>query len=672
MYNLYWSITNPKCYLVHDDGPTDDGPDNVSSDDDCEDTNEPFVVTSQSGAYRKWDKYSYCLFCDVRQTKLLRHCRTIHPKEIEVARALALEEDNQKEAADKIWTKVRNLGNHHHNKEVFAGKCFDLVVKKRPTKGKKVRIQKYVPCLDCFGYYHCKTLWSHRKICPLRSKTSPKKARHVKEGRALLPTAGNISKPLKVVLDRMTPDDITLIAKADVDIVNVGNKVFEESNSSRRGDLVREKMRSLAKLLKVTRDSNKKISAAADLVTPWAFNTTVNGARFLSGYNEETQEHERYSDALHMGYAVKDLALIVRGRYIKEGIKDKATEVDEFLKLKEIEWKSKDAIKKNGTDVQSYKELAKVTASQIVFFNRRRPREVESITIEEYLKQVREGHEIQDEVQMSMTTAEKIAMGRLTLLMVRGKRGRGVPVLLTKDMRESIDILFDFNQKHNSHQKFIFSRVSESATTPLRAYDCMTEMANQANLDQPEHIRTTKLRKQIATVTQVLGLKENELEQLANHMGHDIKIHREYYRLPQECLMLAKVSKLLLLADKGELHKFKGKSLDEIDITPEDTVGEEQNESDESESATDTDDVNATEGDSQTDVPGPSSANTTEAGPSGCPSYSTVGRKYNKWTKPQEDFLFSQQIIKKHLKRKTAPGRIEGEFTIKKKQGTAL
>ncbi|KAJ8034112.1 hypothetical protein HOLleu_20818 [Holothuria leucospilota] len=370
MYNLYWSITNPKCYLVHDDGP-----DNVSSDDDCEDTNEPFVVTSQSGAYRKWDKYSYCLFCDVRQTKLLRHCRTIHPKEIEVARALALEEDNQKETADKIWTKSRNLSNHNHNKDVFAGKYFDLVVKKRPAKGKKVRIQKCVPCLDCFGYYHCKTLWSHRKICPLRSKTSPKKARHVKEGRALLPTAGNISKPLKVVLDRMTPDDITLIAKADVDIVNVGNKVFEESNSSHRGDL--------------------------------------------------------------------------------------------------------DAIKKNGTDVQSYKELAKVTASQIVFFNRRGPREVESFTIEEYLKQVREGHEIQDEVQLSMTTAEKIAMGRLTLLMVRGKQGRGVPVLLTKDVRESMDILIDFNQKHNSHQMFVFSRVSEVATTPLRAHGCMTDWLNK-------------------------------------------------------------------------------------------------------------------------------------------------------------------------------------------------
>lgn len=184
--------------------------------------------------------------------------------------------------------------------------------------------------------------------------------------------------------------------------------------------------------------------------------------------------------------------------------------------------------------------------------------------------------QLEDEICQTMTTAEKITMAPLTLIMVRGKRGCGVPVLLTPDMRESIDLLIDFHKQGSEMPTFIFARTAGAAMTPLRAYDCMSELATKAELDQPENIRATKLQKHIATVYQVLALKKTELEQLANHMGHNIQIHREYYRLPQESLMLAKVSKLLILADKGKLHEYAGKSLDEIEIyTPEDVIDDE-------------------------------------------------------------------------------------------------
>ncbi|XP_057297977.1 uncharacterized protein LOC130628930 [Hydractinia symbiolongicarpus] len=38
-------------------------------------------------------------------------------------------------------------------------------------------------------------------------------------------------------------------------------------------------------------------------------------------------------------------------------------------------------------------------------------------------------------------------------------------------------------------------------------------------------------------------LEERELEMLASYMGHDIKVHREYYRLPEDTLQLAKCGK---------------------------------------------------------------------------------------------------------------------------------
>ncbi|KAK3534610.1 hypothetical protein QTP86_016760 [Hemibagrus guttatus] len=85
----------------------------------------------------------------------------------------------------------------------------------------------------------------------------------------------------------------------------------------------------------------------------------------------------------------------------------------------------------------------------------------------------------------------------------------------------------------------------------------------------PEHLRSTHLRKHVATLSQILNLKNNELDQVADFLGHDIRVHREYYRLPEATIQLAKISKLLLAMEKGRLPDLQGKSLDDIEIEDE-------------------------------------------------------------------------------------------------------
>ncbi len=84
----------------------------------------------------------------------------------------------------------------------------------------------------------------------------------------------------------------------------------------------------------------------------------------------------------------------------------------------------------------------------------------------------------------------------------------------------------------------------------------------------PEALSSTKLRKHIATMSKILNLSENEADQLADFLGHDIRIHRQFYRLPEGTLQLAKMSKVLMAMEKGTLSEFKGKKLDEIEIDP--------------------------------------------------------------------------------------------------------
>lgn len=53
---------------------------------------------------------------------------------------------------------------------------------------------------------------------------------------------------------------------------------------------------------------------------------------------------------------------------------------------------------------------------------------------------------------------------------------------------------------------------------------------------------------------------------MAGFLGHDIRVHRTFYRLPEDTLQLAKVSKILLAFDRGNIAMFKDKSLHEIDV----------------------------------------------------------------------------------------------------------
>ena len=63
------------------------------------------------------------------------------------------------------------------------------------------------------------------------------------------------------------------------------------------------------------------------------------------------------------------------------------------------------------------------------------------------------------------------------------------------------------------------------------ARDCLTKQCRGLKLKEPNLITSTCHRKYVVTVSPPLDLQEKELDLLAQHMGHDIRVHREYFRL---------------------------------------------------------------------------------------------------------------------------------------------
>ncbi|PIK37125.1 hypothetical protein BSL78_26039 [Apostichopus japonicus] len=93
--------------------------------------------------------------------------------------------------------------------------------------------------------------------------------------------------------------------------------------------------------------------------------------------------------------------------------------------------------------------------------------------------------------------------------------------------------------------------------TKLREIACLIleyqQISGQhsATLADQELLRSTQLRKHIAAMSQVMALQDNELDVLANFLGHDVRAHRKYYRLPDATTQVAKVSKLLIALEGG-------------------------------------------------------------------------------------------------------------------------
>lgn len=147
----------------------------------------------------------------------------------------------------------------------------------------------------------------------------------------------------------------------------------------------------------------------------------------------------------------------------------------------------------------------------------------------------------------------------------RGKRGRRVPLLLRECHIRYIDKcllhradagVFDSN-KH----LFALQKGTVQITNIIRR-----ESLNCEDLTHPQLLRATFLRKQVASTPKLLDLNDNDMQKLSDFMGHSIHAHKSHYRTPGLTLHIAKLSKLLIAMDEGQISNLKDKNLQGIDV----------------------------------------------------------------------------------------------------------
>ncbi|XP_067022133.1 uncharacterized protein [Acropora muricata] len=578
-------------------------------------------VKKREDNVRVYDKRQACFFCEKLYAKISRHYEHNHKDKSEVVEAFAhpLGSKERKKAIEKL----RLQGNFHHNLRVLESKSGQLIVFRRPGEGEECSRDDFLPCPYCLGFMKKKDLWRHVKGCNFRridkddDIDDDKKYQKLqtKSKLLILPSiCPGKSSLFQDVVASMKSDHISVVARNDAVISALGTMIVEKVGSTRCHD-ISQKMRNLARLLISLREAVKDENAQlSQFLRPDKFDVLIQCVMQISKFDVKRGEKEvgTPSLALHIGHSLKKCVCVVRGKALREKDKGLLEDVEHFEKLMEAEWnfrishhsittlndrkhnqpellpvtndlkKLKEFITSKiialtselqGTDrpfQQTWRDLSEMVLNRLILFNKRRGGETAKLHVETYINRPDWSKSTNQDVVASLNGIEQQLLQRLDMVEIKGKRGRKVPLLLTKEVKEAIDVLVEKRTEVGINQEnpYLFAATGNGSLGHLRAWECMRKVvtSDELKLEKPEAVTSTRLRKYVATVSQILDLQENELDWLARHLGHDISVHREYYRLHESTIELAKVGKILTTVDEGKTGLWAGKSLDDIDL----------------------------------------------------------------------------------------------------------
>lgn len=547
------------------------------------------------------DKRNYCIYCDKDVTHFVRHIFTWHSSETTVQRILSLPPKSRDRR--NIISALRKKGNFIWNRGTES-----LRPVKRIRANVQSSIEEFLPCSHCYGFYKKKSLYRHIKKCPENSDTHNRRQKSQSDGHTLL--VSDLMKHdqllTKELFPHMRADKINLMAKKDTLICQYAYSYMKGRKSKGNLDVVRQNVRKLSKLLDFIKQEKPEVQQLIDVLKPIHFSLLLRGVKHIAKYNAEMDIFESPTLAINFGTLLKKCCDLAYIKLIQiDGTNDQRKDLKILKQLIESQWadeisahashnlhekhwnknellplttdlkklnvflqtKAEEAYQqllKTEENYSAYNNLKEVLYCQIILLNRRRPAEVAQLKVKKYIA-INNNLENNNKTEFEncLSETEKILLRSYSRIVIRGKRGRGVPILLSPLMKKYFDFLISIRFHFAKDNEYIFHTSGKDC---LCGTKILYKWAERCGIDRPKTISATKLRKHLATISQLLQFSETDLEQLSRFMGHTLKTHCSFYRLSDNLYQTAKVSKLLLLLSEGGVEQFKGKNLDDIDI----------------------------------------------------------------------------------------------------------
>jgi hypothetical protein len=498
-------------------------------------------------------------------------------------------------------TRLRNLGNHMHNMKVLRERRGELIVKYRSNKA-GVTADDYLPCEYCFDYLLKSDL--HRHKCKLQAVK--RRGRVAMNSAMMVPPPEGVSKSVHDVISGMQDGGIKLIAKTDGLVKDYAAKLLAGKGMKKK-QYVRERIREACKfVIEMRKQPGLETTTLDNCIQPGHFRACVSAVKSMAGFDEETSTYSKPTVALKLGHALQKLSKLKKRNGIEQSSKDAIECADLLSELCTLEWGdevsahalgtlrerkrnkvnllpvSADVLKLNtyldkrmseateklqkgltqcGIEVV-WRDLAESTLAHIIIFNRRRQGEVSKMTVTDYNK--RTMINLNSDVVLGLSPLEKELCKMFMRIEIVGKRDKTVPVLLSNQVQKALAVLMNYRAEAGIRESNQFFFAYCHSDHHLRGCDVLRVASENCGAERPSTLRSTSLRKHVATLSQVINMKDNELDVLAQYMGHDIAVHRQFYRLPNDVLQTSKIAKILLAMEKGQLGNLAGKSLDDL------------------------------------------------------------------------------------------------------------
>ncbi|XP_029298586.1 LOW QUALITY PROTEIN: uncharacterized protein LOC115015426 [Cottoperca gobio] len=535
---------------------------------------------------------NYCYVCSKGYTKISRHLLKHADEEPDIAEALALPITSKDRK--RLFEELRNRGNYQHNQEVLKKNCGELKLKRRPTT-LLVSPTTHVHCLHCKGMFLRTELWRHMARCPSRTTSISATGGRTKVLSEIVLAESPFSKALPSdvwkMLTTMRPDEIAFIIVNDFLLIQLAEYLSKKyQNNLRKDDYIRQKLREMGRLLLALHE--KSIFSFEDAIKPKNFYKVVEVVKDITGFDVKMQSYNTPSLALKLGHLLKTICTSVLTRV--DGNEQMMRDTKTFMKLCEKEWSElvpQTALallsgRKLNTspipftrDVQMfYSYLETTSASAIESMEKYESPQVYNALCRVTLAQASVLSECAPEIsKMTLKTFQErddsaqVLSKHFIRMNTLSRSSQNVAVLLTSELVSAITVLVSKRKSCDIHKDnpFLFAKPNSSPTSHYQGKSCVRAFSSLCGAKNPEHLMSVHRHKHLARVFQILNLESDELEHLAKLLGHDIRSDRDYYRLPEAAVELAKIAKLLLAMEKGSLGRFKGNSLDEIEIEDE-------------------------------------------------------------------------------------------------------
>ncbi|XP_075901575.1 uncharacterized protein LOC142900860 isoform X2 [Nelusetta ayraudi] len=232
---------------------------------------------------------------------------------------------------------------------------------------------------------------------------------------------------------------------------------------------------------------------------------------------------------------------------------------------------------------EAWRLLCHSSLALLILYNRRRECEVSKLSIGEYRARVTPQCPVPvppgappalTPLEASLSPFERLVLPHLPRVGVQGKRGRVQPLILPPHCEPCLELLLQ--TRHDvgvdPANPYVFARPYHSPATPLRGTDLLRSLARSSGTRNPHALTQTRVRRQVAILTQLLLLGEGEepgqpgggaVERLEHFLEREYHVTQNCAGIGQDPGLMGRVGRVVLCGERDGVL-FRGMSLNHI------------------------------------------------------------------------------------------------------------